>query len=55
MFDVINIIFRDFASVYITYILIYRDISIIYFSFALTHVSNDVLSLLPLHDLFPWT
>ena len=35
MFDVINSIFHEIASVYITYILIYRDISIINFSFAL--------------------
>ena len=35
MFDVIDSIFHGFASVYITYILTYRDISIIYFSFAL--------------------
>ena len=35
VFDVIDNIFHGFASVCITYILIYRDISIIYFSFAL--------------------
>ena len=31
MFDVIDSTFYGFASVFITYILIYRDISIIYF------------------------
>ena len=35
MFDIIYTIFHGFASVYITYVLIYHDISIIYFSFAL--------------------
>ena len=30
MFDVTDSIFHGFASVYITYILVYRDISIIY-------------------------
>ena len=54
MFDVIDSIFHGFASVYITYILIYRDISIIYFPLPCFHDSN-VLFLLPLHGLFPWT
>ena len=35
MFNEIDTICHGFASIYITYILIYRDISIIYFSFAL--------------------
>ena len=35
MFNVIDIIPHDFASVYITRILIYRDMSMIYFSSAL--------------------
>ena len=52
MFDVIDGIFHDFASVYITYILIYRDISIIYFPLPCFHDSNYDLFLLPLHDLF---
>ena len=55
MFDAIDSIFHGHASVYITYILIYRDISIIYLALPCFHDSNDVLFLLPLHDLFPWT
>ena len=35
MFDVIDSIFHGFASIYITYIIIYRDISMICFSFTL--------------------
>ena len=55
MFDVIDSIFHGFAPVYITYILTYHDISIIYFPLPCFHDSDDVLFLLPLHDLFPWT
>ena len=55
MFDVIDSIFHGHAFLYITYILIYRDIPIIYFPLPCFHDSNDVLFLLPLHDLFPWT
>ena len=43
MIDVIDSIFHGFASVYITYILIHRDISIIHFPLPWFHDSNDVL------------
>ena len=45
MFDVIDSIFHGFASVYTTYIFIYRDTSIIYFPLPCFHDLNDVLVL----------